>query len=310
MIPDSVDCRLCGSAKTDNLGKIPDCGEFAGQSVMPSIKGGCLMECLACDSLFRSPLLSPVEYFKLYKRASDDLWEHYHEIRNDFKIIRDLLSDTMGGEILDVGCYSGVFLRDLPTKFEKFGIEPSEAASSVAHAHGITILGQTLAQIDPHRQFDIIMAIDVVEHVTDVSEFMGQVLQHVKENGLFIISTGNPDCLFWKKIFKSRFWYTSFSEHLTFPSRKYFDDYCKRAGLAEPLQIPFPYVKLSPVLRFVLFISQVMFFISPAIFRFSERVLRKMIGMADRLHHEFGLVAGGLFTDHQLIVIKKIGCER
>ncbi len=297
-------CRLCGSPSIKNLGRIPDCGEFAGRSITPSINGGHLMQCLDCNSLFRSPIRSQAEYIALYQNASDKLWESYQEKRNDYIVINDLLSKLAGGKILDIGCYSGLFLKSLPGKFEKFGIEPSGSASLMAQSNGVNVLGKTCAEINPDRQFDIVIAIDVIEHVTDVNEFMGSALRHVSENGLLIISTGNPDCIFWKRIFKSKFWYNSFSEHLTFPSIKYFACYCKRVGLIKPVQLHFSYLKCSFGWKLMLCISQIGFFIAPAIFRISERILRKMIGKAARLNHEFGLAAGGLFTDHHVIVIK------
>lgn len=299
-----IPCRLCGSTSIKNLGRIPDCGEFAGRSITPSIEGGHLMQCVDCDSLFRSPIRSQAEYIAMYQNASDELWESYQEKRNDYKIISSLLSESIGGRILDIGCYSGLFLKRLPAKFEKFGIEPSGSASLVAQSNGVNILGKTCAEIDPDRQFEIVIAIDVIEHVTDVSEFMGNALRHVHEDGLLIISTGNPDCIFWKKIFKGKFWYSSFSEHLTFPSIRYFTRYCKQAGLTDPLQFRFSYLKCSFSWKLMLCVSQTIFFISPAIFRFSERILRKMIGKADRLSQEFGLSAGGVFTDHHVIIIK------
>lgn len=297
-------CRLCGCASTKNLGKIPDCGVFAGQSITPSIHGGYLMHCPDCDSLFRSPILSQAEYENLYQNAPDTLWKSYQEVRNDLIIIRDLLSDMAGGRILDIGCHSGSFLKSLPTRFEKFGIEPSNSASRVAQSQGVNILGKTVTQINPDQQFDIVLAIDVIEHVANVNEFMRNALGHVSEHGLLIISTGNPDYILWKKIFKSRFWYNSYSEHLTFPSIKYFDRYCKMTGLIKPLQICFCYLKCSFRWKLALGISQTIFFISPSAFRFCERVIRKMTGMADRLNPEFGLSAGGAFADHHVIVVK------
>ena len=298
-------CRLCGSTNIKNLGRIPDCGVFAGRPITPSIDGGHLMHCLNCDSLFRAPIRSEPEYMALYQNAADELWESYQERRNDCTAISSILSESIGGKILDIGCYSGLFLKSLSAKFEKFGVEPSNSASQIAQSNGVTILGKTMAEIDPDQRFDIVIAMDVIEHVTDVNEFLENALRHVNDDGLLIVSTGDPDCPFWKKIFKGKFWYNSFSEHLTFPSKRYFARYCKQKGLTEPLQFRFSYLKCSFSWKLMLCVSQIIFFISPAVFRFSERILRKMIGKADRLSHEFGLSAGGLFTDHHVIVIKK-----
>lgn len=241
----------------------------------------------------------------LYQNASDTLWKSYRGTRNDFVIIHDLLSGLPGGKILDIGCHSGLFLEGLSEKFDKYGIEPSDTASRAALSRGVRILGKTLTQINPDQRFDVVVAIDVIEHVTDVTEFLCNTLRHVKEEGLLIISTGNPDCTLWKKIFKARFWYNSLSEHLTFPSIAYFTLYCEQAGLARPLQICFCYLKCSLGWKFVLCASQIIFFISPLMYRFFEYRLRKTIGMPDRVTHDRGLAAGGSFKDHQLIVIKK-----
>lgn len=299
-----VHCRLCGSARTENLGSIPDCGEFAGRSVSPSIRGGHLISCRDCASLFRAPLLPQAQYLELYQNAPDVAWERHQEARNDFRMVRDCLSNLGGGTVLDIGCGSGLLLRSLPAGFRKFGVEPSDAAAAVARSHGIDMLGKTIAEVDPDKRFNILLAIDVVEHVIDVNEFMGNALRHLKAGGLFILTTGNPDHRFFKNIFKARFWYASFSEHLTFPSMKYFAGFCKKAGLAQPSQRRFSYLKRSAGVKIVLGIAQILFWVSPATFRFSERMFRKIVGMAKRPHPEFGLSAGGAFEDHQLIVIK------
>lgn len=304
MTKDSVHCRLCGGSRTRNQGRIPDCGEFAGRPVAPPLPGGYLIHCLECSSSFRSPVLSDARYAALYQNSPDMLWERHQEKRNDLKMVRKLLTGMDGGTILDVGCYSGLFLRSLPAGFDKFGVEPSDAASRVAQLHGIDILGKSLSQVHPDRRFDILLAIDVVEHLIDVNEFIEGALGHLKENGTLMISTGNPDSIFFKKIFRARFWYPSLAEHLTFPSMDYFAGWCKKAGLARPSRHCFSYLERPPGLKFLLGLAQLMFFASPAAFRSLERILRKTTGMAKRLHPEFGLSAGGAFTDHQLIVMK------
>lgn len=209
-----IRCRVCGRDEAETLGPIPPCGQFAGKPISPPINGGELCRCQHCHSMFRRPVLSQSQYLALYDAAADDIWQGGESERNDFVTIYKCLKDHCGGSILDIGCFTGGFLAGLPAKYRKFGVEPCEWAADRAHSVGVRILGKTLANLDSEVTFDVVVAVDVIEHVIDVEEFLERAFAHVGKNGLLIISTGNPDFFFWKRIFKGRFWYCSFAEHL------------------------------------------------------------------------------------------------
>ncbi len=298
----NLKCRVCGHGEATSLGQIADWEEFAGQQITPAIKGGWLWCCKDCGSMFRYPTLSSSEYIALYEKTPSKVWEEVE--RNDFSTIYVFLKNHIGGSILDVGCYSGNFLAGLTNKFVKYGIEPSESATLDAVAKGIKMLGKSLEDLEPAMVFDVVVSIDVIEHVLDVEKFLSQAFAHVKENGLLIISTGNPDCLFWKKIFKSKFWYSLYAEHLTFPSYNYFNQYARRNGLPPPEQIRFRYTKSSSLDRLFL------------IFRFLHSyVIYKVLKIIHRITSD-GLTTQpligdvsliGVFTDHHVIVFRNKG---
>ena len=106
----AIPCRGCGRDEVESLGQIPDSGEFVGQLVTPSIKGGELCRCKRCGSMFRHPILSPSEYLALYEKASSGVWELVESHRKDSATINACLKDHPGGSILDIGCYAGGFL--------------------------------------------------------------------------------------------------------------------------------------------------------------------------------------------------------
>jgi SAM-dependent methyltransferase len=304
---DILKCRVCGHGEAVSLGKIPDCGEFAGQIVTPSIKGGELWKCMDCGSMFRYPTLSPDEYLAYYEKASSGVWEISESKRKDFATINSYLCDHVGGSILDIGCYAGKFFAGIPEKFKKFGLEPSRAASEVAISKGINILGKTLTDLDIKQVFDVVVAIDVVEHVLDVESFLIESLSHVNDNGLLIISTGNPDCFYWRKIFKARFWYNSFAEHLVFPSYKYFFEFSKRHNLPAPERILFKYEDLNLFSSISIFLHQLIFAFSPAAYHTLIKLRRYMKGKAIPMAKDVPLGAAGIFTDHQIIIFRKRG---
>jgi len=294
-----VRCRVCGHSDAESLGKIADCGEFAGQHISPPIKGGGLWLCKDCGSMFRHPTLSANDYISLYEQAPSTVWVDNGVERNDFTTIYAYLKSNVGDSILDVGCYTGNFLVGVSNKFKKFGIEPSDLASREAASKGISILGKTLNDLDSDQVFDVVVAIDVIEHVLDVENFLSQALAHVKENGLLVISTGNPGCFFWRKVFKSRFWYNYFAEHVTFPSYKYYIDFSNRLGLQIPEQIRFKYLELKPVIRLSMLLR---YSISQAI----QKAMKMIRCTAVHRIHWFAYVSLiGAFTDHHVIIFRK-----
>lgn len=299
---DILKCRVCGHGEAESLGKIPDCGEFAGQQVSPPIKGGELWLCKDCRSMFRYPTLTPSDYIELYEKAPSTVWVEGGLERNDFATIYTCLKNHIGGSILDVGCYSGSFLEGLPDNFKKYGLEPSESASNCATSKGIDVLGKTLDELEPDRGFDVVVAIDVVEHVIDVEQFLGLALAHVKDNGLLIISTGNPECFVWKRVFKSRFWYNLFAEHVTFPSYAYFIEFARRHGLQTPVQIRFRYTKMKPLER----LSRLLRFVySFAVYKSLKLIRRFFTGQTTALSYVVNVSLTGVFTDHHVIIFGK-----
>ena len=102
-----------------------------------------------------------------------------------------------GKTALDVGCGAGLLCEPLARMGAAVvGVdaapENAEAAKVHAAASGLTIdyragelSGQGLAK------FDMVTAMEVIEHVTDPAAFVVELALHLKPNGLLIISTPN-----------------------------------------------------------------------------------------------------------------------
>jgi 2-polyprenyl-6-hydroxyphenyl methylase/3-demethylubiquinone-9 3-methyltransferase len=104
-----------------------------------------------------------------------------------------------GLRILDVGCGGGLVAEPL-TRLGAMvtGIDPSEANIKVAGLHaaegGLEIEYLAVAAEDlaaQGRQFDVVLAIEVVDHVNNVELFVGACCQMVRPGGLSIMSTIN-----------------------------------------------------------------------------------------------------------------------
>lgn len=301
-----VRCRICSDGMAELIGRIPDCGEFAGEILPSSISGGGLWGCRDCGSMFRHPTLPASQLLALYEKQDNKAWEGQETQRQDFATINACLEDHPGGSILDIGCHAGGFLASLPGKFKKYGVEPSKSASDRAISKGINILGKTLTDVDSRLVFDVVVSIDVIEHVVNVETFMVDALAHVDKNGLLLISTGDPGSFFWRKIFKAKYWYCSYAEHLVFPSYEFFSQFSKRHKLPLPEQIGFKYMSLHFLALLSGLFRQVVFAISPIKYRAWIKLIRRLRGNATPMAAYIPMGAPGIFTDHHVIIFRKL----
>ena len=101
--------------------------------------------------------------------------------------------------ILDIGCGGGILSEPLARLgAQVVGADPSEANIEVARRHaGLVdlridyraVTAEDLA--DKGERFDVVLALEVVEHVADIGLFLQRCSEMVKPNGLLIAATIN-----------------------------------------------------------------------------------------------------------------------
>ncbi|HET9717094.1 MAG TPA: bifunctional 2-polyprenyl-6-hydroxyphenol methylase/3-demethylubiquinol 3-O-methyltransferase UbiG [Pseudolabrys sp.] len=108
--------------------------------------------------------------------------------------------ECLGGlRLLDIGCGAGILSEPLARLGAKMvGADPSqeniEAARSHAEASGLTVdYRATSAEelASAKEQFDLVLAMEVVEHVADVDAFVATCAAMVRPGGLMICATIN-----------------------------------------------------------------------------------------------------------------------
>jgi len=306
---ESPRCPLCGSPESADHGAIPDNDFFAGRVLAHALSGGRLWSCRECDSMFRHPLLSPLEYSRLYE-AGDALQWSGVERRRDFQLVRAMIeSHPTANSILDVGCGSGEFLASLRPEIAKFGAEPSSGAAVFARDRGIDVLAATIDRVAETRRFDIITMIDVIEHVVDPVSLLTQAYLRTAPGGFIIVSTGNPESWAWRRAFSSRFWYVSFPEHIRFPSFRFFNSWADQAGAAAVARSLTRYQSLTAIERGLGFAIQLGFALSPAAFSALGRAVHALRGKPPPRRRRFSPGVPGVFTDHHIVTIRKPGPE-
>jgi 2-polyprenyl-6-hydroxyphenyl methylase / 3-demethylubiquinone-9 3-methyltransferase len=104
-----------------------------------------------------------------------------------------------GLRILDIGCGGGILSEPLARLGASVvGADPSENNIAVAKQHaqaaelGIDYRCSTAEELaDAGERFDLVLAMEVVEHVTDVTLFVERCAEMVKSGGLMIVGTLN-----------------------------------------------------------------------------------------------------------------------
>lgn len=111
--------------------------------------------------------------------------------------------NCLGGlRVLDIGCGAGLLCEPLSRLgAQVIGVDPSASNIAAAKLHAdkshlsIDYRCTTVEEIDPRERFDIVLAMEVVEHVVDVGVFLQRCASMLKPNGLMVVSTLNRN---WK----------------------------------------------------------------------------------------------------------------
>jgi 2-polyprenyl-6-hydroxyphenyl methylase/3-demethylubiquinone-9 3-methyltransferase len=101
--------------------------------------------------------------------------------------------------ILDIGCGGGILCEPLARLgAEMVGVDPAAANIVAAQAHAeqselaIDYRCSTAEElVEQHEQFDLVLAMEVVEHVADVPLFVASCASLVRPGGLMIAATLN-----------------------------------------------------------------------------------------------------------------------
>ena len=119
-------------------------------------------------------------------------------IKKHFKIKSDKKNFLQGLEILDIGCGGGLISEPMTRLGAKVtGIDASEKNINVARMHSkkskleINYINSSPENLEDFEKYDIILNLEIVEHVDNVNFYIKSCQKLLKKNGLMFTATLN-----------------------------------------------------------------------------------------------------------------------
>ena len=109
------------------------------------------------------------------------------------------LGDLQQLRIADIGCGAGLMCEPLAARgAQVVGVDAAAKNIAAARLHaddgGLNIdyrVGEPALALRDTESFDVLLLLEVVEHVDDVQAFLQQAARHLKPGGLLLVSTIN-----------------------------------------------------------------------------------------------------------------------
>jgi len=199
-----INCYLCGSTKIHKLFDTFD--YWYNRSQFTAI----YYECNNCGLIFQFPIppkenilnLYPGEYVNettvqglFFKRG----------LRNRCRII---LGYKRHGQLLDIGCSTGEFIRAMRDWYhwEVTGVEIDPKAAQIGKAiYDLNIIAGDYEDIIlPDNSYDVITLWDVLEHLPQPDQTLRKVRALLKPDGILVIRIPNADS--WDAMMFNQYW--------------------------------------------------------------------------------------------------------
>lgn len=205
-----VNCNLCGSDDTELLYPSTLAGDLSKNNAQryrcTSRSYGLhppIVRCKMCGLVYANPRREGGIILDNYKRVVDDTYLEERKgrvltFRRNLRPLEELVSPADGPRLLDVGCYTGVFLGIAQGRgWEAWGVEPSRWAVREARRRGLRVAVGTLREAEfPDDFFDVVTMWDVIEHFTDPMGELREVKRILKRDGVVCIHTMNIESTF------------------------------------------------------------------------------------------------------------------
>lgn len=148
-----------------------------------------------------------VSYMAVRNSRIDSLNRHRLSLLLDYK---------REGNLLDIGCGSGIFLDYAKQYFSVEGIEKSSDARKIGRDRfDAKIIGEDLYEFSPSKSYDVITMFHVLEHVIDPNLALNKIYNMLKGDGVALLVMPNNSSLSFR-IFGKHWEWLNPPKHLSY----------------------------------------------------------------------------------------------
>lgn len=170
------------------------------------------------------------------KRIRYDILLKYETVSN---LIRKYKKGNL--KILDVGCGYGFLPFFADKHWIIYGIDVDEErirrARNFKHKNAVFMKGDA-ENLKSDKKFDVIITLDVIEHLNHPEKYLKLVSKTLKKDGIFIVSNPNRHS-FWTLMFDNRF--IRLEKHQQYWSSEEFVKMAKKVGFEMMEVLPRPF---------------------------------------------------------------------
>ena len=155
-----------------------------------------IVRCQQCGLVYTDPRPDGRDIVETYQAVEDPLYLEERAGRvltfeHHLKPLERLAGAPDRRPLLDVGCYTGVFVEIAARHgWDAWGVEPSRWAVEQARAQGLHVVQGTLETADlPEGTFDVVTMWDVIEHLPDPRGALERAYRLLKPGGLVVVHT-------------------------------------------------------------------------------------------------------------------------
>ena len=164
------------------------------------LKNRCeIFQCATCGlGRAQAPAFDPAAYYT-GGYFSGDHADGYADYRGAEPVLRREFARTVdfirryrrSGKLLEVGCAYGFFLQEAKRYFTVAGIELAADAAAHCRRQGLAVETGTAEAIGHSGPFDVIVLLDVIEHLPDPHAAMAALARALALDGVIVLTTGD-----------------------------------------------------------------------------------------------------------------------
>lgn len=189
-----------------------------------------LVKCDNCGFVFSSKIPSRIDLEQYYQSDYDRTSyfsaitkKRYDELLDQFESYRST------NKILDLGCGYGYFLDVAKARgWEVYGVEIAKEAADICRSKGITMYHGVIENCAFEvESFDVVISIEVIEHLSNPNIILDSAQRMLREGGLFYVTTPNFNSYLRYQL-KGKYDVIDYPNHLSYFTKKTLEEIFKK----------------------------------------------------------------------------------